>query len=84
VKALFACAIASDKTANSDFKAAEAKFKESIDILERQAPESSQLIETLEAYANMLQIAKRNDDSHIMQTKAQKIKVRRVSNAPVP
>ncbi|MGA2527014.1 MAG: hypothetical protein ABSF79_10405 [Smithellaceae bacterium] len=84
VKALFASAIASDKTAKGDLKAAEAKFKESIDILERQAPESSQLVETIETYANMLEIAKRSDESHMMRTKAQKIKSQPVSKAPIP
>lgn len=84
VKALFATAIALDKTTNGDLKAAETKFKESIDILERQAPESSQLIETLEAYAHMLEIAKRGDDARMMRTKAQKIKGQSVSKAPIP
>jgi hypothetical protein len=84
VRALFATAIASDKTTNGDLKAAEAKFKDSIDILERLAPESSQLVDTLEAYANMLHIAKRSDDSHMMRTKAQKIKGQPVSKAPIP
>lgn len=84
VKAFFANLIASSKTANGDLKAAEAKFKESIDILERQAPESSQLVETLEAYANMLQNAKRSEDSRRMRTKAQKIKDKPISEAPIP
>lgn len=84
VKAFFANVIASDKTTNGDLKAAEAKFKESIDILERQAPESSLLVETLEAYANMLQIAKRSEDSSKMRTKAQKIKDKPISKTPIP
>jgi hypothetical protein len=84
VKAFFAKIIASEKTTNGDLKVAEAKFKESIDILERQAPESSQLVETLEAYANMLQNAKRIEDSRRMRTKAQKIKDKPISEAPIP
>lgn len=84
MKAEFARVIASDKTTNGDLSAAEAKFKEAIGILERQAPESSQLVETLEDYANMLQIAKRTNDSNIVRTKAQKIKSQPVSKAPMP
>ena len=84
VKALFTTVIALDKTTNGDLEAAEATFKDSIDILERRAPESSQLVETLEAYANMLQIAKRSDDSNMMRTKALKIKGQPVSELPIP
>jgi hypothetical protein len=84
MKAFLANVIAIDKTTNGDLKTAEARFKESIDILERHAPESSQLVETLEAYANMLQIANRSEDSSKMRTKAQKIKDKPVSKIPIP
>ena len=52
--------------------------------LEKQAPESSQLVATLRSFAAMLQQAKRGDDGKGMLSKAQKIADHPVSKAPEP
>jgi len=84
VRAYVARAVANDKVAKGDLKAAEAKFQESIALLERRAPESSQLVGTLRHYAAVLQQAKRGDDARVVLAKAQKIADRPLSKTPEP
>jgi len=84
IKAYIARAVAEDRAAKGDLKTAEAKFQESVDVLEKQAPESSQLVATLRSFAAMLQQAKRGDDGKGMLSKAQKIADHPVSKAPEP
>jgi tetratricopeptide (TPR) repeat protein len=67
-----------------DFKGAESKFRESISILERVAPESSQLVTTLRDFAAMLQKAKRLEDAKKVLAKADSIASKPVSTAPQP
>jgi hypothetical protein len=67
-----------------DFKAAESKFQESISILERVAPEGSQLAATLRDFAAMLQKAKRPEDSKKVLAKADNIASKPISAAPQP
>lgn len=84
VKAFVARVVANVKVAKGDLKAAEVKFQESIAILEKRAPESTQLMSTLRHYAAMLQQAKRSDDARLVLAKAQKIADRPVSKTPDP
>ena len=84
VKAYIAKMVALDKVTKGDLKAAESKFQESIAILERRAPESSQLVGTLRDYAAMLQQAKRGGDARVTLAKAQKLAERPVSKTPEP
>lgn len=84
VKAFVARVVANYKVAKGDLKAAEAKFQESIAILEKRAPESTQLVVTLRHYAAMLEQAKRSDDARVVLAKAQKIADRPVSKTPDP
>lgn len=54
VKALVARGIADTKASQRDFDGSDAKFKEAISILDKVAPESSQLAATLSDYAAVL------------------------------
>lgn len=84
VKAFLSRMIAIEKFKKGDLKSAEVNFKDSIAVLERRAPESSQLIATLKDYAGMLQQAKRSDEALAVQTKAEKLAARKVTETLMP
>ena len=83
-KAFISSWIARYKVEKGDLKDAEAKFKDAIAILEQRAPESSQLMETLKEYGDMLLQAKRSDEARAVQIKAEKIAAQKVTEMPVP
>ena len=84
VKAYIARAIAHDMATKGDLKTAEAKFQESISLLEKRAPEGSQLVATLRDFAVMLHQMNRSEDALKVFAKAQRIAAHPVSKIPEP
>jgi hypothetical protein len=84
MKAYLARVVAQDKAAKGDIKMSEAKYKESIKILEERAPESSQLVEGLRAYAGMLLQWKREAEAREIQLRADKIANKKISKTMEP
>ena len=67
-----------------DLKSAEAKFQESISILERIEPDGSQLVGTLRDWGEQLQKAKRIEESKKVLARADSISSKPLSAVPQP
>jgi hypothetical protein len=84
VTAFVARVVAQNMVTKGDLKAAEAKYLESIAILERLAPNSSQLVDTLRDYGGMLASSKNTTEAQSILAQAKKIADQPVSKTPEP
>jgi hypothetical protein len=72
-KAFIARAVADDEVRKGDLNDAEMKFRESVGLLEKHSPNSSQLLVTLREFAAMLQQANRENEARDVLARAQRI-----------
>jgi hypothetical protein len=84
IKAYEARAVGQALAAKGNLKSAEPKFQESISILRKVAPEGSQLVSTLRAYAEELKKAGRKNEADKIADEADKIASRPMSKPPEP
>jgi hypothetical protein len=84
VKAILIRAVAEDRAAKGDLSTAERKYQEVIAILEKQAPDSSQMISALQGYGAVLKRDKRAEDASSVLARADKLASKPVAKMPQP